>query len=175
MQLDFDWINILILFGAIQGLVFMGILLFHRKHPGRVFLGLVMVVLVYNALETLNWSSGRDKYILFFEQFPYVTIFLICPAFYLYFKTLLIPGFVPNQREILLLFSPFLFQFSFSAINKYGTSYNHHGGTSGTQNWLFIFPDHQLGISIITNQSGPKTPNLLSKTVKRILKDIIKV
>ena len=58
--------------------------------------------------------------------------------------------------------------------DKYGTSYNHHGGTSGTQNWLFIFPDYQLGISIITNQSGPKTPNLLSKTVKKMLKDLIK-
>lgn len=57
--------------------------------------------------------------------------------------------------------------------DKYGTSYNHHGGTSGTQNWLFIFPKYNLGISIITNQSGPKTPNELSKTVKKILKDII--
>ncbi|MEX2336499.1 MAG: serine hydrolase domain-containing protein [Fulvivirga sp.] len=25
-------------------------------------------------------------------------------------------------------------------MDKYGTSYNHHGGTTGTQNWLFIFP-----------------------------------
>ncbi|PTB97112.1 serine hydrolase [Marivirga lumbricoides] len=57
--------------------------------------------------------------------------------------------------------------------DKYGTSYNHHGGTSGTQNWLLIFPDYRLGISIITNQSGPKTPKLLSKTVKKMLKDII--
>jgi CubicO group peptidase (beta-lactamase class C family) len=52
--------------------------------------------------------------------------------------------------------------------DKYGRSYNHHGGTSGTQNWLFISPGHKLGISIITNQSGPKTPDLLSKTVKSI-------
>jgi CubicO group peptidase (beta-lactamase class C family) len=58
--------------------------------------------------------------------------------------------------------------------DKYGTYYDHHGGTTGTQNWLFIFPDHKLGISIITNQSGPKTPKLLSKTVKRILKKIVK-
>ncbi len=42
--------------------------------------------------------------------------------------------------------------------DKFGTSYNHHGGTIGTQNWLFIFPKYNLGISIITNQSGPKTP-----------------
>ncbi len=58
--------------------------------------------------------------------------------------------------------------------DKYGTSYNHHGGTTGTQNWLFIFPKYQLGISIITNHSGPKTPKRLSKTVKKILKDIVK-
>ncbi|TXD81509.1 beta-lactamase family protein [Subsaximicrobium wynnwilliamsii] len=57
--------------------------------------------------------------------------------------------------------------------DKYGTSYNHHGGTSGTQNWLFIFPRYDLGISIITNQSGPKTPKELSRTVNKMLKDII--
>lgn len=58
--------------------------------------------------------------------------------------------------------------------DKYGRSYNHHGGTSGMQNWLFIFPKYNLGISIMTNHSGPKTPNKLSKTVRKILKDIIK-
>lgn len=59
--------------------------------------------------------------------------------------------------------------------DKYGTSYNHHGGTTGMQNWLFIFPDHNLGISIITNQSSTKIPGLLSKTARKLLKDIIKV
>ena len=58
--------------------------------------------------------------------------------------------------------------------DKYGISYNHHGGTSGTQNWLFIYPKYKLGISIITNQSGPDTPNLLNKTAKKILESIIK-
>lgn len=58
--------------------------------------------------------------------------------------------------------------------DKYGTSYNHHGGTSGTQNWVFIYPKYKLGISIITNQSGPDTPNLLNKTAKKILESIIK-
>ena len=56
----------------------------------------------------------------------------------------------------------------------HGTSYNHHGGTSGTQNWVYIFPKYNLGISIMTNQSGPKTPNLLSKTVNKILKELTK-
>ncbi len=58
--------------------------------------------------------------------------------------------------------------------DKYGTSYNHHGGTTGTQNWLFIFPKYDLGISIVTNQSGPKIPKLLSKTAGKLLKEIIK-
>ncbi|MGY3795158.1 serine hydrolase domain-containing protein [uncultured Aquimarina sp.] len=58
--------------------------------------------------------------------------------------------------------------------DKYGTSYNHHGGTSGTQNWLFIYPKYNLGISIITNQSGPKTPKLLNKTAQKMLKELIK-
>ncbi|MEM9673137.1 MAG: serine hydrolase domain-containing protein [Bacteroidota bacterium] len=58
--------------------------------------------------------------------------------------------------------------------DRYGRSYNHHGGTSGMQNWLFVFPKYGLGLSIITNHSGPKTPNYLSKTIKKILKDIIR-
>ena len=58
--------------------------------------------------------------------------------------------------------------------DKYGTSYNHHGGTSGMQNWIFIYPKHNLGISILTNHSGPKTPNKLSKVVRNLLKDLVK-
>lgn len=120
MQLDLHWVNILILFGAIQGMVFACILLFHRKHPGRIFLALVMVALVYNALETFNWSAGLDKYTTFFDFFPFVTIFLIGPGFYFYFKSLLQPGFVPKRKVILLFFSPFLFQLTFAGINALG-------------------------------------------------------
>lgn len=57
--------------------------------------------------------------------------------------------------------------------DKYGTSYNHHGGSSGMQNWLFLFPKYDLAIWVATNHSGPKTPGKLSKTVKRILKKVI--
>ena len=56
--------------------------------------------------------------------------------------------------------------------DRYGRYYNHHGGAIGMQNWLFVFPKYGLGISIITNHSGPKTPNYLGKTVKKILKDV---
>lgn len=56
--------------------------------------------------------------------------------------------------------------------DKNGTSFNHHGGTSGTQNWVFLFPKYNLGISIITNHSGPKTPQKLSKAVRAIVKEL---
>ncbi|MGB3800191.1 MAG: serine hydrolase domain-containing protein [Lewinella sp.] len=57
--------------------------------------------------------------------------------------------------------------------DKYGTSYNHHGGTSGTQNWLYIFPDHDLAISLITNHSGPKTAGKMNQTVHRIVRKLV--
>ncbi|WP_194776227.1 helix-turn-helix domain-containing protein [Pararhodonellum marinum] len=120
MQLDLHWVNILILFGAIQGLVFIGILLLHKKHPGRIFLALVMTALVYNALETFNWSTGLNKYAMFFDFFPFVTIFLIGPGFYFYFKSLLVHRYVPSRKEIFLFFSPFLFQLTYAGINVLG-------------------------------------------------------
>ena len=120
MELDFNWVNILILFGAIQGAVFIGILLYHKNHPGRHFLALLMVALVYNAMETFNWSARLDQYTMFFDFFPYVTIFLGGPAFYLYYKSQLLPDFRPSKRRLLLVFSPFLFQFVFAGINSLG-------------------------------------------------------
>lgn len=120
MDLDFNWVNILILFGAIQGSVFIGILLYHRNHPGRLFLALLMVALVYNAMETFNWSARLDQYTMFFDFFPFVTIFLGGPAFYLYYKSQLLPDFQPSKRTLLLVFLPFLFQFLFAGINSLG-------------------------------------------------------
>ncbi len=58
--------------------------------------------------------------------------------------------------------------------DKNGTPFNHHGGTSGTQNWVFLFPKYDLGISIIVNHSGPKTPKKLSKAANQILKELSK-
>ncbi|WP_116107808.1 serine hydrolase domain-containing protein [Lewinella sp. IMCC34191] len=57
--------------------------------------------------------------------------------------------------------------------DKYGTSYNHHGGSSGTQNWLYIFPDRALAISLISNHSGPKTAGQLNQTVHRIVRQLV--
>ena len=37
MNLHFHWINLLILFGALQGLLFSAILVFNKTHPGAKF------------------------------------------------------------------------------------------------------------------------------------------
>ena len=61
MTLEFTWINLLILFGAFQGLIFGIILLFNKKHPGAKFLSVVMFTLAYNGIETFNWSAGLER------------------------------------------------------------------------------------------------------------------
>lgn len=58
--------------------------------------------------------------------------------------------------------------------DKHGTSYNHHGGTTGTQNWLMLFPKYDLGISILTNHSDTKAPTQMRKAISKMLKAIIK-
>ncbi|MEL6537083.1 MAG: serine hydrolase domain-containing protein, partial [Bacteroidota bacterium] len=53
-----------------------------------------------------------------------------------------------------------------------GVHYAIHGGAFGTQNYLLILPKYQLGISIITNQSGPTTQGKLLDTLNALLEDI---
>lgn len=55
---------------------------------------------------------------------------------------------------------------------EYGTYYSMHGGGFGSQNWLFILPKYNMGISVITNQSDLDTANKLMKTVKKIIKEL---
>ena len=57
--------------------------------------------------------------------------------------------------------------------DAYGHSYHHHGGTSGTQNWLYVFADHDVVIAVVTNHSGPRTPGRLSAVAGRIARSLI--
>ncbi|MEJ8801368.1 serine hydrolase domain-containing protein [Pontibacter sp. H249] len=50
--------------------------------------------------------------------------------------------------------------------------YTIHGGAFGTQNYLLIIPKYNLGVSIITNQSGPETQGKLWNTMNNLLNDI---
>lgn len=42
-----------------------------------------------------------------------------------------------------------------SSDENLGTYYIHHGGLMGTQNWMMVFPTHELAISLITNSGAP--------------------
>ncbi|MEL6809869.1 MAG: serine hydrolase domain-containing protein [Bacteroidota bacterium] len=50
--------------------------------------------------------------------------------------------------------------------------YSHHGGAYGMQNWFFVFPEYNMGLSIITNQSDLDTAGKLYETAQKILEDI---
>src|SRR5689334_15158280 len=113
MQLNITWINTLILFGALQGLIFTVILLFNKTHPGVKFLSMFMLVLVYNGFETLNWSAGLDKYIIFFDLFSFILIFALGPSLYLYIHTLLYPETKISGKQILAHYGIMLFQFAY--------------------------------------------------------------
>lgn len=113
MNLDSHWINLVILFGAVHGLVFGLILLFNRKHPGAPFLGLFMFVLAYNGFETLNWSAGLDQYIVFFDLFPFIVIFAAGPSLYLYVRSLIRPGKTLSTKQILTHYGIVGFQLIF--------------------------------------------------------------
>lgn len=56
--------------------------------------------------------------------------------------------------------------------DELGTYYFCHGGAYGTQNYFFLIPDYDLGISVITNQSGPNTSNDLINVVNGLIEDI---
>jgi len=55
---------------------------------------------------------------------------------------------------------------------EYGVYYSMHGGGFGSQNWFFILPKFNLGISVITNQSDLETADKLMKTVKGLIEDL---
>ena len=112
MELKFTWINLLILFGAVQGVIVGFILLFNRKHPGVKFLSLLMFVLAYNGFETFNWSSQLNWG--FFDLFPFILIFALGPSLYLYINSLMAPGKKITARKVPLHFGLVFIQLSIS-------------------------------------------------------------
>jgi AraC-like DNA-binding protein len=77
-------INFLILLGVVQGFALSLFLFFTRQKPtqGRYFLAVLMLVLVYNGLETLNWSARWFQ--PFFSIYTFTPIFAFGPSLYFY-------------------------------------------------------------------------------------------
>ncbi|WP_339646957.1 serine hydrolase domain-containing protein [uncultured Salegentibacter sp.] len=55
-----------------------------------------------------------------------------------------------------------------------GKYYSHHGGVPRSQCFLFIIPKHELGIFIITNQSGKDTASKMKNAIDEIIDGVIK-
>lgn len=110
MALNLSLINLLILFGAIQGLL-VSLILFSSKDENRLkskSLGIFVAVLAYNGFETFNWSSDINSY--FFALFPFTLIFALGPSLYLYVYAI----FYPQQKTpqpIIWYYAPVWIQF----------------------------------------------------------------
>jgi AraC-like DNA-binding protein len=117
MSLNFNPINLAILFGAVQGFILSFVLFYSkdRNQTGGYFLGYFMLALAYNALETFLWSAGFDtsllgKYVILFELFPpFVFISGLGPSLYLYTQKLIHPEF-KLRRSLLIYYLPVLIQ-----------------------------------------------------------------
>jgi tetratricopeptide (TPR) repeat protein len=57
-------------------------------------------------------------------------------------------------------------------VNHNGRNARKHGGAFGTQNLFWVFPDYNIGISVITNQGGENTYGNLYHTVQNLIDDL---
>ena len=57
-------------------------------------------------------------------------------------------------------------------VNHNGRNARKHGGAFGTQNLFWVFPDYNIGISVITNQGGENTYGNLYNTVQYLIDDL---
>lgn len=58
------------------------------------------------------------------------------------------------------------------AKNSEGIYYSHHGGSMGMQNWFFVFPAYNMGVSVITNSSAEVAGKLLHNAVMGLVNDL---
>ncbi|MFD2513499.1 helix-turn-helix domain-containing protein [Pontibacter locisalis] len=86
-----NFFDIIILFGALQGLILSLVLFFSKpveQTTGKnYFLALLLLILVYNGLETFSWSSAFTHYHYFFNLFSNVLIYGLGPCLYLYLRS----------------------------------------------------------------------------------------
>lgn len=57
-------------------------------------------------------------------------------------------------------------------VNHNGRNARKHGGAFGTQNLFWVFPDYNMGISVITNQGGENTYGNLYNSVQNLIDDL---
>jgi AraC-like DNA-binding protein len=130
MNIHFNLFNIILLFGALQGLILSIVLLFSRtdKRQNKYFLAAFMLVLAYNSFGTFSWSSGFTTPALdFFDSlFPYTFIFTVGSSFYLYIRTTIQTERVPS-KTVLKAYLPGLIDFTLRICLLGYAILNHNG------------------------------------------------
>ncbi|MCU0447251.1 MAG: helix-turn-helix transcriptional regulator [Microscillaceae bacterium] len=105
-------INLIILFGVIQGFVLSWglFLLAPRRGKWLYYLAIFSLVLVYNGLETLNWSANWQFSV--FSIYTFTPIFALGPAMYFYIQSIAnLHWSVLNPQNPATHFSLFYIQF----------------------------------------------------------------
>jgi len=100
MTENFNLFSVVVLLGALQGLILALALLLPGKdnRQNKYFLAFFMLMLVYDTFGTFCWSAGITiKWLSFFDAvYPYSIIFTAGPSLYLYIQTTIkhekIPG-----------------------------------------------------------------------------------
>lgn len=86
---------------------------------------------------------------------------------------------VAESHRTLVKFSPgFSIGYLWNIITddkKLGTYYFHHGGVPRSQCYIYIIPQHQLGVFIITNQSGNDAALVMEEALREIFDKVIKI
>ncbi|MEM7548503.1 MAG: helix-turn-helix domain-containing protein [Bacteroidota bacterium] len=187
MDLEFTWINLLILFGAFQGLIFGIILLANKQHSGSKFLAFFILILSYNGIETFGWSSGLDEHTMIFNVLSFVLIFGLGPSLYLYSYSLMKPASRLTMQKLVVAYSPLLFQFLMKAVllslfiyelearykvdflmdprTTYHFFYRYSEPASVIVFWIFL----GLSIRVFQNFKKENTVSFIPKPIKHIL------
>lgn len=86
------------------------------------------------------------------------------------------PEIVESHKPLVTVDDTFSSGYAWRVIKdkKLGTIYKHHGGVFRSQCFIYIVPKYNLGVFIITNQSGENTPKDMQNTLDEIFEKIEK-
>lgn len=81
-----------------------------------------------------------------------------------------------NRRELFSVDDDYAVAYFWQLVKEQeAISYRHHGGIYGMQNWLMLYPEHDIGISVITNVSFNGVGGRLESLSNDLLSDLLRL
>ncbi len=81
-----------------------------------------------------------------------------------------------SRRELFSINNDYAVAYFWQSVKeKEAVSYRHHGGIYGMQNWLMVYPEHGIGISVISNVSFNGVGNRLESLSNDLLSDLLRL